>query len=191
MAERVNRVRKGPLGALAGIGLVLAAGGALVITGGTPGCDQETARDVERVKIGGQTFFLELADAGDERLRGLSERTEIASDGGMLFVFPDEQVAVQNFVMRDCPIDIDIIYLDRNGRVVASHMMKAEPPRGEGEGEVGSTTNMAYERRLKKYSSKFPAQFVIELKGGTLPSLNIEEGQEIKLDLKRLKDQAN
>lgn len=189
MAEG-ERVRKGPLGILAGVTLLFVAGGTLVITGGLPGCDEQTQRDVERVSIGGKTFFLEVSDTNAERLRGLSERTEIAPDGGMLFVFPDNQVAVQRFVMRDCPIDIDIIYLDPNGRVVATHQMKAEAPRGEGEGEAGSTNNTAYEARLKRYSSRFPSQFVIELKGGTLPSLDIEEGQEIKLDLKRLKDQA-
>ena len=187
MAEGVKR---GPLGILAGVAMVLAAGGTLVITGGLPGCDEQASRDVERVSIGGTTFFLELSDNYAERLRGLSERTEIASDGGMLFVFPDNQVAVQNFVMRDCPIDIDIIYLDANARVVAMHQMKAEPPRGEGEGEVGTTNNTNYESRLKRYSSRFPSQFVIELKGGTLPTLDIEEGQEIKLDVKRLKGQA-
>jgi uncharacterized membrane protein (UPF0127 family) len=184
-----TRLRKGPLGLLVAAALAAASGGALVLTVGLPGCDEQTAEGVERVRLGGKTFFLELAADNATRMRGLSGRDHIEPDGGMLFVFPDEQVAVQNFVMRDCPIDIDIIFLDPNGRVIAMHEMKSEEPRGEGEGEPGST-NFAYESRLKKYPSRFRSQFAIELRAGTLATLGLEEGDQIDLDVRRLKDAA-
>jgi hypothetical protein len=185
-----RRLRKGPLGLLAGGVLLLGAGGALVLTGGLPGCDEQTARGVETVKLGNKTFHLELANTGPTRMRGLSERDFIEQDGGMLFVFPDNQVRVQSFVMRDCPIDIDIIYLDSGGRILAMHEMKAEAPRGPSEGVPGSTDNMAYEQRLKRYPSKFPAQFAIELRGGTIKTLDIKEGDQLSLNVKRLKADA-
>ena len=185
-----TRVRKGPLGLLVAATMAAAAGGALVLTVGLPGCDEQTAAGVERVHLGGKTFYLELSDDFQSRQKGLSGREHIEPNGGMLFVFPDEQVAVQNFVMRDCPIDIDIIFLDPNGRIIAMHEMKAEAPRGDGEGTAGGPTNFAYENRLKKYSSKFRAQFAIELAGGTLPSLDLKEGDQVDIDVRRLKDAA-
>jgi len=185
-----TRLRKGLLGLLVAGVLGAAAGGALVFTVGLPGCDEQTGAGVERVHLGRKTFFLERSDDYDSRMQGLSGRDQIEPDGGMLFVFPDDEVAVQNFVMRDCPIDIDIIFLDPNGRVIAMHEMKAEEPRGEGEGEPGDKGNFAYESRLKRYSSKFRSQFAIELRSGTIATLDLKEGDRIDLDLRRLKDEA-
>ncbi len=97
----------------------------------------------------------------------------------MLFIFPKPRV--QSFWMKDCLIDIDIIYLDPQGRVTATHRMKAEPPRRENE------TVQAYERRLPGYTSVYPALFAIELEAGTLEQLNIGVDTKIPLDLARLK----
>jgi uncharacterized membrane protein (UPF0127 family) len=149
------------------------------------------------VKVAGKEFKLELALNNEKRFRGLSGRSDIPAAGGMLFVFPDAGVTVQNFVMRDCPVNIDIIYLDRAARVTAFHKMKAEAPRSEAE-KINSPpidrlgkphpempqwtwTNDAYENRLKKYSSKFASQYVIELKGDTLDTLKIKEGDKVEL----------
>lgn len=163
---------------------------AVLTMGGLRGCDERTIDvDHQRVRLDGRTYRLEIADTPEKRFKGLSGRTEIPENGGMLFIFPRDQVRVQQFVMRDCPIDIDIIYLDPSGRVVAKHEMKAEAPRGPGEGQPGEI-NQAYEDRLKRYSSRFPAQFVIEIKGGTLPKLKLEEGDRVDLPLEELKARA-
>lgn len=144
------------------------------------GCDEPPAPPgVERVEINGRTFNLELAATDAVRVKGLSGRTEIKPDAGMLFVFPDSRRL--SFVMRDCPIPIDIIFLDANGRVVATHKMVPEEPRRANE------TDEAYNRRLKLYPSGFGAQFAIELKGNTLDELKVKEGDQIKLDLANLK----
>lgn len=136
------------------------------------------------VKINGRTFTLDLALDDATRERGLSGRNDIPKDGGMLFVFPGYRVAVQNFVMRDCAVPIDIIFLDGSGRVTASHKMVPEAPRRVDE------SFEAYNRRLKLYSSKFSAQFVIELAGNTLDTLGVKDGQQIELDLDGLKKRA-
>ncbi len=151
--------------------------------------DDAKADTHAKVKVSGREFNLELALDNDKRFKGLSGRTDIPADGGMLFVFPDYAVGVQDFVMRDCPVPIDIIYLDGSGRIQAFHEMKVEPARGPGEGQPGEI-NMTYEQRLKKYSSRFPSQFAIELKGGTIPSLNLEAGQKVELDTAGLKKRA-
>ncbi len=157
-----------------------------------PGCDEQPKDpSVEKVTISGKTFTLELALDDETRFRGLSGRESIPEDGGMLFVFPDRGVRQHQFVMRDCPVPIDIMYLSASGHIVAMHEMLPEPPRKEDEQVApGQTTNAKYEARLKKYPSRFPAQFVIELKGGTMKTLKLKEGQKIDLDLAGLKKRA-
>ena len=145
------------------------------------GCDDDTARPVNSITLDGRPYHLELALDNDSRIQGLSGRTEIEDDGGMLFVFP--RPAVQEFVMRDCPIPIDIIFVDPTGRVTATHQMTPEP-RTEGE------TDNAYNARLKRYSSRFSAQFVIELQGGMLSQIAVEPGDRIDIDVERLKEMA-
>lgn len=166
-----------------GVGLViaLAVGLSLMATG--VGCEKESDSPVHTVRINGRTFHLELALDNPTRVQGLSDRTQIEPDGGMLFVFP--RPAQQAFVMRRCPIPIDIIFLDGTGRVVAFHKMTVEEPQGATESDA------AYENRLKRYPSRFDAQFVIELKADTIDTLNLTEGQEIDLgDLAGLKRRA-
>lgn len=154
------------------------------------GCDDKADPNVAVLKLSGKTFKLDLALDDERRFRGLSGKTEIKPDGGLLFVFPERQVRMQSFVMRDCLVPIDIIYLDRAARVTAFHKMTVEEPRKENEKELKAPfpgapewtkTNDAYEDRLKKYPSKHASQFVIEIKGGTLDDLKIKEGDKIEL----------
>ncbi len=156
-------------------------------------CDEPPADDDEKfakVTIKDKEFKLELALDDTKRFKGLSDRKEIPKDGGMLFVFAQRDVDVQEFVMRDCPVPIDIIYLDSSGRVTAKHKMKVEEPRKPDEPETKNPSDDKYEQRLKRYSSKYPAQFVIELAGDTLDTLDVKEGDKIKLDTVALKKRA-
>jgi len=70
--------------------------------------------------------------------------------------------------------------------------MTPEPPRTEAEkvNDPGQTFNRQYEERLKRYHSKFAAQFVIELKGNTLDGLNVKVADKFDLDIARLKKLA-
>ena len=79
------------------------------------------------VAIGGETFTLEVARDPAVQYRGLGGRTHIDPHGGMLFVFPSPRATA--FVMRDCPIPIDVAFLDASGRVIALHEMPPEPAR--------------------------------------------------------------
>src|SRR5262249_50386168 len=103
------------------------------------------------------------------------------------FVFPDARVQNLEFVMRDCPIDIDIIYLDGAGRVLSFYEMKAEKPRQAGEGQAGDMRNDAYEGRLKKYPSGYPAAFAIELKAGSIRAIGVKAGEKVQFDAQGLK----
>ena len=139
--------------------------------------------DLVRVKVTDNegtthTFDLEPALDDETRVQGLSDRTEIAIDGGMAFFFT--RARQQSFVMRRCPIPIDIVYLDSAGRVVSHHAMLPEEPQGENESDA------AYNRRLKRYPSRFAVPIVLEFQGGTIERLGIEEGDVI--EIQNLKD---
>jgi uncharacterized membrane protein (UPF0127 family) len=134
------------------------------------------------VTIKGERFIMELALTEATRLRGLSGREVIDPEGGMLFVFPYS--GRHEFVMRDCPAPIDIAFLDAAGRVVAFHELNPEEPRREGESQFD------YEMRLKRYPSRFPAQFAVETAGGRLAALGVKEGDRIEFDAEALKRRA-
>ncbi len=110
-------------------------------------------------------------------------RTEIASDGGMLFIFSTTQL--RQFWMGYCLVDIDIMFLDPNGRVTATHTMKAEDPRKEEESESD------YSARLANYPSVYATLFAIELRAGSIERLGVKVDDKIELDLGRLKAMAH
>ena len=165
-------------------GLVVVLGASIAFAVKVPGCEGTASRQTERVTIAGREFLLEIAADDTSRMKGLSEREQIAPDGGMLFVFKRD--AIRQFVMRDCFVDIDIIYLDPRGTVVRTHAMTVAPPRGPGEGRVGDS-NTVYERRLERYSSGMPAQYAIEIKAGLIAELGVKAGDRIELDTAKLK----
>lgn len=146
------------------------------------GRQEQTGQDeplVEEVRIAGETFKLEVAADDQSREHGLMGRKTIEPDRGMIFIF--EHSLRRSFWMKNCITDIDLIFLDHRGRIVALHEMEAEPAREPDESET------AYEQRLKHYYSRWPAQFAIELRKGTLDRLDLKIGGLIELDLKRLK----
>ena len=132
----------------------------------------------ETVTLAREQFKLELAADPEARERGLMDREKIDANGGMLFVFPDVRHRI--FWMKNCLVDIDLAYLDRDGRIVSVHHMKVEPPR------AGDESEEAYERRLRRYVSRRPAQYVIELKAGSFKRLELAVGHVVELDRERL-----
>lgn len=147
-----------------------------LLVGGCDGPGPPADADTQTVVLHGQRFDLELAVDQAARFQGLSDRTSIPINGGMLFVFAQQQPYLQ-FVMRQCLVPIDVIYLDAGGRIVSMSRMQVE----------------AYdtpEHELRRYSSVYPAQFAIELAGGTLDTLDLRQGQRIELPLADLKRRA-
>ena len=155
----------------------------LLLAGGAFGQDapKDDKKKVpkEQIVIAGETFKLEVAADEKSRAKGLMGRKKIDEHGGMIFIYKRAQR--QSFWMKNCLIDIDILYLDTRGRIVSMHKMKKEPPRGQNE------TAFDYERRLKRYPSGRPSQFIIELKPGSIDRLKLKVGQSIELDLPKLR----
>lgn len=128
--------------------------------------------------IEGVPHQLTLALTPQQKSRGLGGVEGIPVNGGMLFVYPSERQLW--YFMRDCLVDIDVIFVDGAGKVVATHEMSVEAPREIGESED------AYAARLRQYPSRKPAKFAIELAAGSIGRLDIHVGDEVELPLDQL-----
>ncbi len=145
-------------------------------------CEKPVPEGRFPVTAKGERFDLEPAVTPPIQARGLGGRESIDPDGGMIFYFPVHQR--REFVMRDCLIPIDLAFTDDAGRVLALHAMTVEPPR------LDTESQLEYELRLKKYSSRFPVRVAIEVAGGTWARLGLKEGDQIDFDLDTLKQLA-
>ena len=155
---------------------------ALVLAGS--GCENapEAKPGLVTVRVADAVFYLEPALDNAKRVPGLGHREEIADDGGMIFAFPNR--AERSFIMRHCPIPIDIAYVSDTGRIVTMYEMQPETPQAEGE------SDWDYEKRLKRYPSRFPVRFVLEFSGGRLDELGVSVGDEVRFDMDDLKRRA-
>ncbi len=115
-----------------------------------------------QVRINGYTWTVELATTSNQRYLGLSGRSHLPADRGMLFIYSSPEIL--NFCMRGCEIPIDIVYIGPDGDVVCVHEMKPEP-----DGQSRAT-----------YSSHGYAQYALELPAGSLERAGIKVGQRVE-----------
>jgi uncharacterized membrane protein (UPF0127 family) len=115
------------------------------------------------IYIQDKPFQVEIADTPEMHARGLMFRRCIRDDYGMLFVFPGEDF--RSFWMKNTRISLDIIYLNQGQQIVDMHL--AVPP--------------CSSDPCPGYDSKYPARYVLELKGGMAKKLNLQIGDKIFL----------
>ena len=113
----------------------------------------------------GAVIQAELAALFGERQRGLMNRTELASDRGMLFEF--EQAALHRFWMFGTLIPLDIIWLDLDRRVV---FISADTPPCE-------STNPG---QCPTYGPQQPSRFVLELAARQAAANGLRLGDQLK-----------
>ena len=75
-------------------------------------------------EINGQQLQLEVAESFEARQCGLSGRTTLAPDRGMLFIFPRSMPVV--FWMPDMKLPLSIAFLDEKRRIVSIQTMIPE-----------------------------------------------------------------
>lgn len=121
------------------------------------------ACSVDRVELRGEfgtvSFRTELALTPEAQRQGLMFRDEMARLASMLFVFPDDRE--RGFWMRNTLIPLDMLFIDRAGRVIRIHE-NAIP---------GDETAIR---------SGAPARAVLEINGGLASELGLAEGDEIR-----------
>jgi uncharacterized membrane protein (UPF0127 family) len=103
-------------------------------------------------------FQVEVADTPAKRTMGLQYRKDLGSDRGMIFLFPSE--APQSFWMKNTPIPLDMIFINRERRIV---------------GIVEQTTPYSLDSR----SVGAPSQFVLEINGGLAKRHGIQTGDSV------------
>lgn len=87
-----------------------------LLLGVQAGCDAAPSVVIEGPQGDKASFRVEVADTARKRRRGLMYRRDLQEDQGMLFLFPDEQE--QSFWMKDTPLSLDIIFMNRHREVV-------------------------------------------------------------------------
>ena len=102
---------------------------------------------------------VEIADERDEQQRGLMERTELAEDAGMLFVF--ERDEPRSFWMRNTLIPLSIAYIADGGRIVDIQDMQP----------LDETSHPSAE----------PARYALEVNQGFFAERGIQVGDEVEL----------
>lgn len=90
------------------------------------GTRQETSSNMQKstLSLGVGVITVDVARTDAELVRGLSERTRLGDQEGMLFVF--EKDSRQGIWMKDMNFPIDIIWLDSQKRVV--HIVRDASP---------------------------------------------------------------
>ncbi len=104
---------------------------------------------------------VEIADTPTKRTLGLQYRQELAEDQGMLFLFTEERV--QTFWMKNTPISLDLIFVNRHKKIVGI-VHRAVP---------FSTASLAV---------RYPSQFVLEVKGGVAIQHHIKVGDRVRFE---------
>lgn len=103
-------------------------------------------------------FSVELAVTPKQQAKGLMNRTFLAENAGMLFLFNDE--ARRSFWMKDTLIPLDMLFIAKDGRIVHIHHM-AQP------------LDEAF------ITSEKPAFAVLELNGGISDVFDIQVGDVV------------
>jgi len=108
------------------------------------------------------TFTVEIAKTPEEKSHGLMGRENLADKHGMWFVF-DEDV-LDPFWMKDTPLALDIIFVDKNNKVI-----DIIP------NTVPNSTDILMPHQKYRY--------VLEVKAGTAANLKLNLGDKVEFRL--------
>lgn len=119
------------------------------------------------VTINNKEIAIEIARTPKEREKGLSERSSLAENSGMLFVFDDED-KVQAFWMKGMQIPIDIIWIDE-GKIIRIDK------------NVPISDANTPDTKIKTYSAGRPVDYVLEVNAGYSDANSIKVGDSVSI----------
>lgn len=105
------------------------------------------------------TVNVEIADTPELRQKGLMQRTELAEDSGMLFVFETDQIL--SFWMKNTLIPLDIIFIKADGEIDTIHK------------------NTETDQTKETYSSKSLIKFALEVNSGFCDKFGVKLGDKV------------
>jgi len=120
----------------------------------------------EQLSVDGAAFNVEMATNVLEQSRGLSFRTSLAANDGMLFIFGS--ATTQSFWMKDMNFPLDMIWI--NGTTVIGSSQNVPAPAPD-----------AKIWQLPVYTSPGSADTVLEVSAGTVAKYNIKAGDTITI----------
>lgn len=116
------------------------------------------------VLLGGKKFTVEVVGTEALREKGLSGRTKIAENAGMLFYFP--VLDTYGFWMKDMQFPIDIIWI--SGNAIVDMAPSVSPP------------VQGKEMDVPTYLPRLPANRVLEVPAGTVQRLGVKIGDIVR-----------
>jgi uncharacterized protein len=127
------------------------------------GGDADQPRAVIETSEGEVAIDVEIADDDAERERGLMERTELAPDAGMIFVYPNDVSGA--FWMKDTLIPLSIAFYGEDGRIVK--ILDMEP---------------CQQDPCRLYDPGVPYRGALEVNQGAFDEWNVREGDRVRLE---------
>jgi uncharacterized membrane protein (UPF0127 family) len=129
----------------------------------------------DELRIDGATWNIELATTTVEQTRGLSYRTSLGENDGMLFIF--DHPSVQNFWMIGMNFPLDMIWIGDNGSGGSKVFGFAQ--------NVPAPASGTATWNLPIYSSPAGVNKVLEVNAGSVAKYNIKMGDEVTIESNR------
>lgn len=111
--------------------------------------------------LGKVKLQLDIASSEDKRVRGLSGRSNLGNNQGMLFVF--DQPGSSCMWMKEMNFSIDVLWFDENYVLVDSEQ------------------NLSPDTYPQSFCSDQPAQYFLELTAGFITKNNVQIGTKLEL----------
>ncbi|MGB5601927.1 MAG: DUF192 domain-containing protein [Gammaproteobacteria bacterium] len=115
-----------------------------------------------RLSANGHALIAEVATTRASMRCGLAFRDALPADHGMLFVYAQDQIV--GFWMKNTTIPLSIAFLDSDGKIMELHDMDPQNP-------------------ARRYISRLPVRFALEVNQGWFSEKGIEVGDRVDLDL--------
>lgn len=126
--------------------------------------DTNTNTVTKTIIIGDKEIKVEVARTNEERSKGLSNRTKLDENSGMVFVF--NKNSKPSFWMKDTKIALDIIWINDDKIVAINKNVEPEPNKKDSE--------------LKKYPAPSEIDYVLEVNGGFSDKNGIKAGSTVQ-----------
>lgn len=119
-----------------------------------------------QLRVNNLTLNVEIAETDSKRKKGLGERESLATDSGMLFIFP--QPGIYQFWMKGLKFPLDLIWI-KDG-AVADIIKNAQDPQP---GQSDET--------LPVYAPTQPVDQVLEVNAGFVDAHGIKVGERVEI----------